>query len=45
VVGLVVATPVRFRAAVTPVAARALSLARGSRVWLIVKALAFHRLE
>ncbi len=45
VVELVVATPVRFRAIVTPAAARALSLAPGRRAWLLVKALAFHRLE
>ena len=44
VVEIVVATPVRFRAIVTPAAARALSLAPGHRAWLLVKALAFHRL-
>ncbi len=44
VVEIVVETPVRMRAAVTPAAAASLRLAPGRRVFLLVKALAFHRL-
>ncbi len=44
VVEIVVETPVRIRAAVTPAAAAALRLAPGRRAFLLVKALAFHHL-
>jgi len=44
VVEVAIATPVRFRAAVTLAAVRALRLEPGCRVWLLVKALAFHPL-
>ena len=45
VVELVVETPVHIRAAVTPAAAAALRLSPGRRAFLLVKALAFHRLS
>ncbi len=44
IVEVVVETPVRFRAAVTPASAAELRLAPGRRAFLLVKALAFHHL-
>ncbi len=44
VVEIVVETPVRIRAAVTPASAAELRLATGRRAYLLVKALAFHQL-